>query len=69
MAAWRRVLRGAGLGRPEGRPRLRSVTAADGDAAAERANFMGLVAVLVGGLSLLVCIALWLPIWMLSPCY
>jgi hypothetical protein len=30
---------------------------------------VALMAVLVGSLSLLVCGALWLPIWMLSPCY
>lgn len=67
--AWRRVLRETGLGSPGRGPRLCAVTAADGDSAAQRPNFIGLVAVLVGGLSLLVCIALWLPIWMLSPCY
>lgn len=67
--AWRRVLDDPGPGSPNNGPRLRSVTAADGDDAAERPNFIGLVAVLVGGLSLLVCIALWQPIWMLSPRY
>jgi len=47
----------------------RDVTRADGDAAADRQRFVALVAVLVGALSGLVCVALWLPIWMLSPCY
>ena len=42
---------------------------ADGDAAADRQRFVALIAVLVGALSGLVCVALWLPIWLLSPCY
>ena len=52
---------------PNGDPR--EVTRADGDAAADRQRFIALVAVLVGALSVLVCLALWLPIWLLSPCY
>ena len=47
----------------------RDVTRADGDAAADRQRFVALIAVLVGALSGLVCVALWLPIWLLSPCY
>ena len=47
----------------------RDVTGADGDAAADRQRFVALIAVLVGALSGLVCVALWLPIWLLSPCY
>jgi hypothetical protein len=38
-------------------------------AAGERARFVALVSVIVGALSALVCVALWLPIWLLSPCY
>ena len=47
----------------------RDVTRADGDAAADRQRFVALIAVLVGALSGWVCVALWLPIWLLSPCY
>jgi len=47
----------------------RDVTRADGDAAADRQRFVALIAVLVGALSGCVCVALWLPIWLLSPCY
>jgi hypothetical protein len=47
---------------------VRAVSAASGDAAAQRPSFVALVAVLVGALSTLVSVALWLPIWMLSPC-
>ena len=46
-----------------------SVTAADSDPAAQRPRFVALVATLVGALSVLVCVALWLPVWMLSPCW
>ena len=46
----------------------RDVTVADGGGASARPRFVDLVAVVVGALSALVCIALWLPIWMLSPC-
>ena len=45
------------------------VTHADGDRADQRPHFIALVSLLVGALSVLVCIALWLPIWFLSPCY
>lgn len=44
------------------------VTLADGSGASQRPRFVALVAVLVGALSALVCAALWLPIWVLSPC-
>ena len=47
----------------------RPVTLADSDSAAERPHFIEMIAVLAGGLSMLVCIALWVPIWFLSPCY
>lgn len=46
-----------------------AVTASDDSAAARRPGFIDLVAMLVGALSLLVCVALWLPVWLLSPCY
>jgi len=52
---------------PQARPR--ATTAADGDASSQRPHFVDLVAVLVGSLSTLVCLALWLPVWLLSPCY
>jgi hypothetical protein len=65
--AWRRVRREPGPALAE--PPLHAVTAADGDGATQRPHFVALMAVLVGSLSLLVCGALWLPIWMLSPCY
>ncbi|MBV9891378.1 MAG: hypothetical protein JO090_10895 [Rhizobacter sp.] len=50
------------------RDRARNVTTADGVGASARPRFVELIAVLVGALSALVSIALWLPIWMLSPC-
>ena len=46
----------------------RAVTFADGVGASARPRFVELVAVNVGAISSLVCAALWLPIWMLSPC-
>ncbi len=67
--AWRRAVREPVHAQPRGEPAPRAVTAADGDSAAQRPNFVALMAVLVGGLSVLVCGALWVPIWMLSPCY
>jgi alkylhydroperoxidase family enzyme len=47
----------------------RTVTAADSGGASQRPHFIALIAVIVGSLSALVCVALWLPIWFLSPCY
>jgi len=47
----------------------RGVSAAESDSAAKRPHFVALVALLVGSLSALVSIVLWLPIWFLSPCY
>jgi len=67
--AWRRVRREPVGANPRREPTLCAVTAADGDCASQRPHFVALMAVLVGALSLLVCGALWLPIWMLSPCY
>ena len=46
----------------------RAVTVADGAGASVRPRFVDLIAVLVGALSALVSAALWLPVWMLSPC-
>jgi hypothetical protein len=45
------------------------VSSADGVGASQRPHFVALIGVLVGALSALVSIALWLPIWFLSPCY
>ena len=45
------------------------VTAADGHRAEHRPPFLAMVSLLTGALSLLVTIALWLPVWFLSPCY
>ena len=46
-----------------------TVTSADSADAAERPRFVAQIAVVVGALSALVSIALWLPVWVLSPCY
>ena len=46
-----------------------TVTRADSAEAFERPHFVALIAVVVGALSTLVSIALWLPVWVLSPCY
>jgi hypothetical protein len=46
----------------------RMVTRADSDSAEERPRFIAQLAVAVGALSALVCVALWVPIWLLSPC-
>ena len=46
-----------------------TVTRADCADAAERPRFVAQMAVVVGALSTLVSIALWLPVWLLSPCY
>ena len=48
---------------------LPTVTRADSAEAAERPRFVAQIAVVVGALSALVSIALWLPVWVLSPCY
>jgi len=48
---------------------LPSVTRADLHSAGHRPQFVALVGLVLGALSLLVCVALWLPIWLLSPCY
>ena len=52
----------------EARGEQRAVTFADGIGASARPRFIDLVAVIVGALSALVCVAQWVPIWMLSPC-
>jgi len=56
---------------PDARQRLTvpTVTSADSADAAERPRFVAQIAVVVGALSTLVSIALWLPVWVLSPCY
>ena len=48
---------------------LPTVTRADSADADERPRFVAQIAVVVGALSTLVSIALWLPVWVLSPCY
>ena len=73
VLAWREwhgdgTVPGRGVGaRPESP--VPTVTRADSGDAAERPCFVAQMAVVVGALSTLVSIALWLPIWMLSPCY
>ena len=52
----------------EVRGESRAVTFADGNGASARPRFVDLVAVTVGALSALVCVAQWVPIWILSPC-
>jgi hypothetical protein len=47
----------------------RAVTRSDSDGEQHRPHFIALVSVIVGALSALVCAVLWLPIWVLSPCY
>lgn len=62
--AWR-AWRGHGATAADGE---HAGTVADSSGASVLPRFIDLVAVLVGALSALVCAALWLPIWMLSPC-
>lgn len=45
------------------------VTGSDVHDSRSRARFVALVATLTGALSSLVVLALWIPIWMLSPCW
>ena len=59
---------GRGVGARPSSP-VPTVTRADSGDAAERPRFVAQMAVVVGALSTLVSIALWLPIWVLSPCY
>ena len=68
--AWRRHAEAALQPGPAAAPGLaQGVTAGESDAALQRPHFVDLVAVLVGAISVLVSIALWLPVWFLSPCY
>jgi hypothetical protein len=46
-----------------------TVTRADSADATERPQFIAQIAVVVGAISTLVSVALWLPVWVLSPCY
>ena len=48
---------------------LPTVTRADSADAYERPHFFAQIAVVIGALSTLVAAALWLPVWVLSPCY
>ncbi|HSC65664.1 MAG TPA: hypothetical protein VLD35_18640 [Caldimonas sp.] len=54
---------------PRRAPTVPTVTRADSGDAQERPHFVAQIAVVVGALSTLVAITLWLPIWILSPCY
>jgi len=67
---WRGDGDGSGVG-VDALPRVAvpGVTRADSADAAERPRFVAQMAVVVGALSTLVSVALWLPVWVLSPCY
>ena len=67
---WRGDVDGSGVG-VDALPRVAvpGVTRADSADAAERPRFVAQMAVVVGALSTLVSVALWLPVWVLSPCY
>lgn len=68
--AWRRQAPPhAAASDAQGRGTAPAVTRADSEAAAERPHFIDQMAVVVGALSALVCVAMWVPIWFLSPCY
>lgn len=62
LSAWRRWTREAAASPG------RRVTRSDAPHGAARASFIGLVATLVGSLSTLAIAAMWVPVWMLSPC-
>jgi hypothetical protein len=66
---WRRRGRTTGESAEEQRSPAPTVTRADSAEAHERPHFVAQIAVVVGALSTLVSIALWLPVWVLSPCY
>jgi hypothetical protein len=68
--AWRRSSSsGANAGQAMGSRAAPRVTRADSGATEDRPHFVAQMAVVVGALSALVCLALWVPIWFLSPCY
>ena len=62
---WRQHVRSAVAGDAA----LPAVTRGDLDSDGHRPHFVALIGLVVGALSLLVCAALWVPVWMLSPCY
>jgi hypothetical protein len=64
-ADWRRHVRQQAPGTPSGP----AVTRSDSDPSEHRPHFIAIMAIIVGALSSLVCATLWLPIWMLSPCW
>ena len=66
---WRRQATSFAADAPTSDVRHHPVTAADGHQAQDRPPFLAMVSLLTGALSLLVSVALWLPIWFLSPCY
>jgi hypothetical protein len=71
--AWRAWRRPASprpnAGQANGSLAAPTVTRADSEATEDRPHFIDQMAVVVGALSVLVCGALWAPIWLLSPCY
>ena len=66
---WRRQATSLAGDAPSADARRHPVTAAEGHQAEHRPPFLAMVSLLTGTLSLLVAIALWLPIFFLSPCY
>jgi hypothetical protein len=48
---------------------VRPVTASDSGQVGARPRFVALMAALVGALSSLAIAAMWLPVWLLSPCH
>jgi hypothetical protein len=46
-----------------------AVTRSDAGTTEHRPHFIAVMAVVVGALSALVCATMWLPIWILSPCW
>jgi hypothetical protein len=66
---WRLQGRRSGESTDAQRSPAPTVTHADSAEAHERPHFVAQIAVVVGALSTLVSIALWLPVWVLSPCY
>ena len=49
-------------------PKADDVTTSDASQAGSRPRFVALMATLVGAFSSLVILAMWLPLWILSPC-
>ena len=62
---WRRLTRSEEAGSEDARSRTSHT---DASHARSRQPFLALVATLVGTLSTLVIVAMWLPLWVLPPC-